>query len=172
MLAMAFMALTLSAQNTAVQEEDLDAKYAADLLKPGTKAPDFAIAMPNGKTLKLSKFKGKYVVLDFWASWCSDCRRELPSIEEAYERFSKAGVEFIGISFDDNKEKWTSAIEKYGLQYRQVSELKKWKETEVSPLYHIKWIPTVYIIDPKGKVVMGTVVTEKMISKLEEITKE
>ena len=152
------------------QEKDLDATYATQLLKPGTKAPDFQVTAPDGKTLKLSKFKGKTVVLDFWASWCGDCRRELPAVEAAYERFSKKGVVFIGVSFDDNKEKWTAAIDQFGLKYLQGSELKKWSDTEVSPLYNLKWIPTLYIIDKKGKVVLGTVMTEKMISRLEAMT--
>jgi Peroxiredoxin len=160
-----------NAQNsTSSDSDDPDSVYSAELLKPGTKAPDFAILSPEGKTVKLSKFKGKYVVLDFWASWCKDCRQELPAIEAAYERFCKKGVVFIGISFDEDTDKWTNAISKYELTYRQCSELKKWKQTEISPLYHIKWIPTIYVIDPEGKVVLGTVVTEKMVKLLEEVT--
>ncbi|MBQ0145356.1 MAG: TlpA family protein disulfide reductase [Bacteroidales bacterium] len=163
------LGLFLNAQNAA--EADPDIEYAAALLKAGTKAPDFKIATPDGKQLKLSSFKGKIVVLDFWASWCPDCRKELPAIEAAYEKYSKKGVVFIGVSFDDSKEKWTKAISDFGLKYPQVSELKKWKETEISPVYSIKWIPTLYVIDRKGKVALGTVVTEKMLSKLEELTK-
>ena len=172
---LALIALSLAfSLGTRAQEPqsgvDPDIEYAADLLKPGTKAPDFTLLTPEGKELTLSQFKGKIVVLDFWASWCPDCRKELPAIEEAYEKYGKEGVVFIGVSFDDNKDKWTGAIKDYGLGYHQVSELKKWKQTDISPLYRIKWIPTLYVIDRKGKVALGTVVTEKMVSKLEELT--
>lgn len=172
---LALIALSLAfSLGTRAQEPqsgvDPDIEYAADLLKPGTKVPDFTLLTPEGKELTLSQFKGKIVVLDFWASWCPDCRKELPAIEEAYEKYGNEGVVFIGVSFDDNKDKWTGAIKDYGLGYHQVSELKKWKQTDISPLYRIKWIPTLYVIDRKGKVALGTVVTEKMVSKLEELT--
>ncbi|MGN1215085.1 MAG: TlpA family protein disulfide reductase [Candidatus Cryptobacteroides sp.] len=153
----------------AAGDVDPDIEYAADLLKPGTKAPDFKMTTLEGEELKLSQFKGKIVVLDFWASWCPDCRKELPAIQAAYEKYGKEGVVFIGVSFDDDKDKWSKAVEDYGLGYHHVSELRKWKQTSVSPLYRIKWIPTLYVIDEKGKVALGTVVTEKMISKLDEM---
>ncbi|MGN0202439.1 MAG: TlpA family protein disulfide reductase [Candidatus Cryptobacteroides sp.] len=161
--------LGINAQE-AVPDGDPDLEYAADLLKPGTKAPSFRIATPEGKELSLKQFKGKTVVLDFWASWCPDCRKELPAIEAAYEKYGAEDVVFIGISFDDDYSKWTKAIEDYGLKYHHVSELKKWKQTEISSQYRIKWIPTLYVIDADGKVVLGTVVTEKMVAKLDEIT--
>jgi thiol-disulfide isomerase/thioredoxin len=93
--------LTIGAQETA---EDVDAKYAANLLKPGTEAPDFTIQNNDSvKDVKLSDFRGKYVVLDFWASWCPDCRKDMPEVKALYEQFGKKGVQFIGISFDTDK---------------------------------------------------------------------
>ena len=85
---------------------DFDELYAQELLKPGTTAPDFQLNNPDDKTVKFSEFaKGKYVVIDFWASWCPDCRKDLPEIIRLYRKFHKNGVEFLGVSFDIDKEK-------------------------------------------------------------------
>ncbi len=160
-------ALTVSAQTTAA--EDLDAKYATELLKPGAPAPDFALPTPAGDTLRLSSLRGHYVVLDFWASWCPDCRKDAPEIVRLYEQYKDRGVQFVGVSFDTDKQAWTSALETLGIAYTQVSELKKWKTTEVSKAYAVKWIPSVYLIDPQGKVVVGTVMSEKIAAELAKI---
>ena len=151
------------AQNAEQKEVvDPDVKYGAELLKPGTDAPDFRLKTPDGKEVSLSDFRGKYVVLDFWASWCGDCRRDLPNIKAAYEKYSPKGVVFIGVSFDDNAERWKSAIKEFGLEYPQVSELKKWKTTDINAAYKLKWIPTMYIIGPDGKVALATVLSERL----------
>ena len=111
--------------NQASAQQDDDAKYATELLKPGTEAPDFALATPDGKTVKLSDMRGKYVVLDFWASWCPDCRKDLPAIAALHNTYAERGVEFIGVSFDDKKENLVKAISDFNIAYTQVSELKK-----------------------------------------------
>ena len=151
---------------------DPDTRYAVDLLKVDTEAPDFALSTLDGKTVKLSDMRGKYVVLDFWASWCPDCRRDLPSVGALHKTYSARGVEFVGVSFDDKKENLVKAIADYNIAYTQVSELKKWKETAISKAYHIGWIPTMYVIGPDGKVVLATVVFEKVAAKLAEIMPE
>lgn len=150
--------------------DDPDSRYATELLKPGTMAPDFQLRTIDGKKFKLSKLRGHYVVLDFWASWCPDCRKDAPNLVRMYNRFHDKGVEFVGVSFDDNASNWQSAVDKYQIPYTQVSELKKWKETTISPLYGVKWIPSMYLIDPEGKVVLGTVVSDKVEAKLYELT--
>lgn len=136
-------------------------QYGAQLLKAGSDAPEFRLKGPDGKELALSDFRGKYVVLDFWASWCGDCRRDIPNIKALYENYSKNGVEFVGVSFDDNAERWQNAIKEFGLKYHQVSELKKWKTTDIYAAYGIKWIPTIYVIGPDGKVKLATVLSER-----------
>ncbi|MDD7236298.1 MAG: TlpA disulfide reductase family protein [bacterium] len=143
------------------QQQDLDVQYGAQLLKAGSVAPEFRLKGPDGKELALSDFRGKYVVLDFWASWCGDCRRDIPNIKAMYENYSKKGVEFVGVSFDDNAERWQNAIKEFGLKYHQVNELKKWKTTDIYAAYGIKWIPTIYIIGPDGKVKLATVLSER-----------
>ena len=96
-----FLAAVVSsqAQNAADQTKDLDSLYAQKLLKPGTVAPDFILPMMNNYKVQLSEFKGKYVLLDFWATWCPDCRKDIPAVKELYDKYGSK-VEFIGVSFD------------------------------------------------------------------------
>ncbi|MBO7629301.1 MAG: redoxin domain-containing protein, partial [Bacteroidales bacterium] len=149
---------------------DFDETYAQELLKPGTPAPDFQLQTPDGKTLKFSEFaKGKYVVLDFWASWCPDCRKDLPEIIRLYNKFHVKGVEFLGVSFDTDKEKWTDYIAKSEVSYPQVSELKRMNNSEVAKAYGVCWIPSVYLFGPDGKVLVSTVLSYKIEKKLYDI---
>lgn len=146
---------------------DFDETYAQELLKPGTPAPDFQLQTPDGKTLKFREFaKGKYVVIDFWASWCPDCRKDLPEIIRLYDKFHKYGVEFLGVSFDTDKEKWTNYIAQSGVPYPQVSELKRMNQSDVAKAYGVRWIPSVYLIGPDGKVLVSTVLSYKIECEL------
>lgn len=149
-----------NAQATAA--DDLDAKYATELLKPGTEAPEITLNTIDGKQFSLKSLRGKYVVLDFWASWCSDCRRDAPNIVALYNKFHQKGVEFVGVSFDRNNESWKNGVAKLALPYTQVSDLKNMRESPVSLAYNIKWIPSVYVIDPEGKVALATVMSDKV----------
>lgn len=159
--------IDVSAQTS---ETDDDAKYATELLKPGTAAPDFELKTIDGKKLKFSKFaKGKYVVLDFWASWCPDCRKDAPNINTLYEKYNSKNVKFLGVSFDTDKEKWIAGVENLKIPYTQVSELVKMSQSPVAKMYGIKWIPSIYLIDPQGNVVVGTVISDKIENKLDEI---
>lgn len=157
--------------NAQESHEDMVAKYDALLLEKGTKAPDFKLETPDGKTLTLGDFKGKYLVLDFWAIWCPDCVKDLPKMKKAYERFSKSGVAFLGVSLDDDKEKWVEGISKHELGYLHGTEMKKWRRTDIAPKYKIDWIPTVYIVDPEGNVVLGSIDLAKVVAELERISK-
>lgn len=148
--------------------QDADSLYAGGLLKPGTEAPDFTLAAPDGTRHSLSDMRGSYVVLDFWASWCPDCRKDIPAMKELYAKYG-SGIKFVSVSFDDKKEAWTGCIEANGMEWLQLSELKKWKETAVSGLYGIKWIPAMYLIDRQGRVVLSTVMIEKLAGKLKEL---
>ena len=146
---------------------DFDETYAQEMLKPGTPAPDFQLPTPDGKTVKFSEFaKGKYVVIDFWASWCPDCRKDLPEIIRLYNNFHKDGVVFLGVSFDTDKEKWTDYIAKSGVPYTQVSELKRMNQSDVAKAYGVRWIPSIYLIGPDGKVLVSTVLSYKIEKKL------
>lgn len=162
------LAVTLQAQST---QPDLDEKYATELVKVGTVAPDFKMKTPDGKTIQLSKYaKGKTVVLDFWASWCPDCRKDAPEVVRLYEKYHQYGIEFIGISMDTDVEAWKKAIEKFGITYPQVSELKKFKETDIAKDYGVKWIPSIVVVGPDGQVKLSTVMTNKLDKYLKEQT--
>lgn len=143
-------------------QEDLDAKYATELPKVGTVAPAFTLPTLDEKTVSLSDFKGKYVVLDFWASWCPDCLRDIPEIQSLYKEFSAKGVAFIGVSFDNDKARWQAAVEKHKIQYLQCSELKKMREAEIAMQYGVKWIPSLVVVDPEGKIALSTVLCSKV----------
>ena len=152
-------------------QPDFDDKYATELVKAGTAAPDFKMKTPDGKNFQFSKFaKGKTVVLDFWASWCPDCRKDAPEVVRMYEAYRPYGIEFIGISMDTDVEAWKKAIEKYGITYPQVSELKKFKETDIAKAYGVKWIPSMVVVGPDGEVKLSTVLTYKVDKYLKELT--
>lgn len=182
MLLLAATALGAQAQNTA-SAEDLDAKYTQGLLKVGTEAPDFTIkkAKDESPAIQLSTYRthkegkldrpGCYVLLDFWATWCPDCRKEIPTVKKIYESY-KNKVKLIGVSFDTDKDKLKAFREKEGIKWTMYCEGKKWKETEISKTYNIQWIPTMYLIDPEGKVAYTTVVAENMVKKLEQLDQE
>ena len=165
-LALTVMPQAISAQAPANAQsgvvEDLDTKYATNLLKPGTNAPDINLQTIDGKQFSLKSLRGKYVVLDFWASWCPDCRKDSPYIMSLYEKFAPKGVEFVGVSFDTKAEAWKNGVEKLGIKYTQVGDMKHMRESAVAQTYCVKWIPTVYVVDPEGKVVLGTVMSDKV----------
>lgn len=151
--------------------QDFDAKYATELVKPGTVAPDFKMKTPEGKNFQFAKWaKGKTVVLDFWASWCPDCRKDAPEVVRLYNDYHKYGIEFLGVSMDTDVEAWKKAIEKFGIKYTQVSELKKFKETAISKAYGVNWIPSMVVIGPDGQVKLSTVLTYKVDKYLKELT--
>ena len=170
LLALLIMGATAVKAQSA-QEEDMDDKYATELVKPGTVAPDFKMDTPDGKTIQLSEIaEGKTVVLDFWASWCPDCRKDAPEVVRLYETYHQYGIEFIGISMDTDVEAWKNAIEKFGITYPQVSELKKFKETDIAKAYGVKWIPSMVVVGPDGQVKLSTVLTNKIDNYLKELT--
>ena len=150
-------------------EPDFDSKYATELVKAGVQAPDFKMKTIDGKTFKLSQLKGKTVVLDFWASWCPDCRKDAPEVVRMYKEYAPQGIEFVGVSMDTDVEAWRKACEQFGIAYTQVSELKKFKETDIAKAYGVKWIPSMVVVDKEGKVALSTVLTYKVDKYLKEL---
>lgn len=151
--------------------QDDDAKYATQLLEVGTTAPALTLPTINGETLSLNDFRGKYVVLEFWASWCPDCRKITPKVEELGAKYADHGVAFIHVSFDTNKEAWTQYVQQNckNKQAYHVCNFEKMKESKVAKDFQIKWIPSFYLICPEGKIVMRTVMVEKIEKKLAEL---
>lgn len=118
----------------------------------GAMAPEIALANEKGEIVTLSSFKGKYVLVDFWASWCGPCRGENPNVVTAYEKYKHKNFTVLGVSLDDNKENWLEAIKADKLNWQHISDLKKWESTVV-PTYQIEGIPFNVLLDTTGKII-------------------
>lgn len=123
-----------------------------NLLPPGSQCPEISLETPEGKTLTLSSLKGKIVLVDFWASWCSPCRKENPHLVELYKKYKSDDFEIFGVSLDENIAAWKNAIAKDGITWPQVSDLKRWQSRVVKDFY-IEAIPYSVLVDRQGKII-------------------
>jgi peroxiredoxin len=137
----------------------------AKLTAIGMPAPDFTNNDVNDKPISLSSFKGKYVLVDFWASWCGPCRLENPNVVKAFHKYQNKGFDILGVSLDDTKTDWLQAIKKDGLDWTQVSDLKGWQSSAAS-LYGVKGIPMNYLLDKTGTIVAKGLRGEDLEGKL------
>lgn len=149
--------------------KQLDALIARlEQLQVGSVAPDFSLPTADGTQVALSSFRGNYVWVDFWASWCPDCRKESPLLVATYEKYKEKNFALFGVSLDRREDAWLAAIEKDQLTWTQVVDYKVW-QADVVELYAIRWLPTAYLIDPEGVIVAVSTQATDIMQKLEEL---
>ncbi|WP_336517520.1 TlpA disulfide reductase family protein [Pollutibacter soli] len=134
----------------------------------GSEAIEFVQNDIEGKPVSLSSFRGKYVLVDFWASWCGPCRHENPNVVEAYKKFSDKNFTVLGVSLDRAREPWLQAIKDDNLIWTQVSDLKFWNN-EVAKIYRIEGIPQNFLVDPKGVIIAKNLRGPELHQKLQEL---
>lgn len=157
-------------KQTLVAQTQSSAQGGGDNKWLGKPAPDFTLPDVNGKPVALSSLKGKYVLVDFWASWCKPCRMENPNVVAAYNKFKNKNFTILGVSLDEDKNAWLGAIKKDGLNWQHISDLKQW-ESMVIPLYQFDGIPYNVLLDPQGVVIAEGLRGADLEAKLAEVIK-
>lgn len=134
----------------------------------GKYAPDFTLKTLDGKPVSLASFKGKYLLLDFWASWCGPCREENPNLKRVYNKFKGQNFAVLGVSLDTEKKDWEKAIADDHLTWAHVSDLKGW-DNAVAKLYAVRYVPQNFLINPQGQIISHTLRGDDLEKKLNEI---
>ncbi len=162
--------LSPAVQNTKAGKAYADRLNKWKLVALGAQAPEFAQADTNGNVVALKSFRGKYVLVDFWASWCGPCRQENPNVVKAYNQYKDRNFTVLGVSLDrpNDKDKWLKAIHNDKLTWTHVSDLKFWNN-EAAQLYGVQAIPQNYLLDPNGKIIAKNIRGEELNSKLAEL---
>lgn len=133
---------------------------------------DLEMPNPQGEIIKLSDYagKGKYVLVDFWASWCSPCRDEIPVLVDVYKKYKNKNFEIVGVSFDRDKDKWINGIAELKMTWVQMSDVKFW-QSEGAKLYNVRSIPHTVLIDPQGIIIEKNLRGTALVNKLAELIK-
>ena len=134
----------------------------------GSVMPNFTLKTPDGKDISLKDFEGKYVLVDFWASWCGPCLREMPNVVKLYKECKGKNFEIFGVSLDNKKDAWEKAIKANGMKWPQGSDLKGWG-SEPARLCNVSAIPFTVLIDPEGEVIAIDLRGEQLHAKVKEV---
>lgn len=157
-------------KNTAIGQEMKERLEIAKRTSIGQPAIDFTQETVNGQSVTLSSFRGKYVLLDFWASWCGPCRAENPNVLKVYEAYKDKNFDVLAVSLDEERDSWIKAIKDDGMPWTQVSDLKGFNNA-AAVLYGIKAIPQNFLINPEGEIVATNLRGDKLKKTLEELIK-
>lgn len=134
----------------------------------GQPAPAIEAETPNGEIITLESLKGKYVLIDFWASWCGPCIKEVPNVKKIYDKFKDKGFEILAISLDDDKDKWIKGIAKHDLNWLHASTLKGWK-CNIGKEYNVTGVPRMYLLNDKGEILFDNIKGHQLEEELNKI---
>jgi peroxiredoxin len=138
------------------------------MLKKGKDAPDIRLKTPEGNVKPLSSLEGKVVLVDFWASWCKPCIRTIPKLKKVYKKYNDQGFEIYGVSLDKKRKSWEKAIDKHGMNWVHVSDLKYFNSAAAQK-YKIKSIPFTVLVDRDGKIIASGLRGQELVEKIEEV---